>query len=123
MSSRVLCASPAQLGISNPTVSYHLNRQQLKPVGEYSGRPAVVEILGRSGVRATELCDIRIGHVRLHDPDGARFRIPDAKTQAGIREVQMTPDLAETVIEHIDRLRRAGHAIAGIFRWRDPHSN
>ena len=71
----------------------------------------MVEILGRSGVRASELCDIRIGHVRLHDPDGARFRIPDAKTQAGTREVQMTPDLAETVIEHIDRLRRAGRDV------------
>jgi len=101
----------AQLGLSNATVSYHRNRQQLKPVGEYIGRRAVVEILGRSGVRASELCDIRIGHVRLHDPDGARFRIPDAKTQAGIREVQMTPDLAETVIEHIDRLRRAGRDV------------
>ena len=101
----------AQLGISTATVSYHLSRQQLQPVGEYIGRRAVVEILGRSGVRASELCDIRIGHLRLHDPDGARFRIPDSKTQAGIREVQMTPDLVETLIEHIDRLRRAGRSV------------
>ena len=102
----------AQLGLSDATVSYHLNRQQLKPVGEYVGRRAVVEILGRSGACAPASCaDIRIGHVRLHDPDGARFRIPDAKTQAGIREVQMTPDLAETVIEHVDRLRRAGRDV------------
>jgi integrase len=32
----------------------------------------------------------------------------DAKTEAGVREVQMSPDLVETVIEHIDRLRRVG---------------
>jgi integrase len=68
----------------------------------------VCEILGRSGVRVGELCDIRIGQVRLHDPDGARLRIPDSKTETGIREVQMSPDLVEAVIEHIDQLRRAG---------------
>jgi integrase len=68
----------------------------------------VIEILGRSGVRASELCDLRLRDVRLHDPDGARFRIRDAKTAAGVREVQMSPDLVEAFIEHLDRLRRAG---------------
>ena len=68
----------------------------------------MVEILARSGVRVSELCDVRLRHVRLHDADGARFRIPDAKTEAGIREVQMTPDLVEALVEHLDRLRRAG---------------
>jgi site-specific recombinase XerC len=76
----------AQLGLSKSTVSYHLRRQGLHPLGDYVGRRAVVEILGRSGVRASELCDIRIGHLRLHDPDGARFRIPGSKTEASIRE-------------------------------------
>ena len=59
-------------------------------------------------MRASELCDLKIGQVRLHDPDGARFRIPDAKTETGIREVQMSPDLVEAVVEHLDRLRRMG---------------
>jgi integrase len=59
-------------------------------------------------VRASELRDLHIGHVRLHDPDGARFRIPDAKTQTGIREVQMSPDLVAAIAEHIERLRRIG---------------
>jgi hypothetical protein len=54
------------------------------------------------------LCDMKIGHVRLHDPDGARFQIPDSKTETGIREVQMSPDLAAAVVEHLDRLRRIG---------------
>ena len=75
----------------------------------YAGRRVVVEILGRSGVRASELCNLRIGHVRVHDPSGARFRIPDAKTETGIPEVQMTPDLVQAVVEHLDRLQRAGH--------------
>jgi integrase len=68
----------------------------------------MVEILGRSGVRVSELCDLRIGQVRLHGSDGGRFQILDSKTETGIREVQMTPDLAAAVSEHIARLRRLG---------------
>ncbi len=68
----------------------------------------MIEILGRSGVRASELCSLRLRDVRIHDPDGARFHIRDAKTAAGVREVQMTPDLVEAFIEHLDRVRRAG---------------
>ncbi len=32
-------------------------------------------------MRIGELCEIRIGHLRLHDPDGARLQIPDANGQ------------------------------------------
>jgi integrase len=97
-----------RLGLAKSTVSYHVQRLQANAGRGYVGRRIVVEILARSGVRVSELCDLRIGEVRLHDPDGARFRIPDAKTETGIREVQMTPDLVEAVIEHLDRLRRIG---------------
>jgi len=97
-----------ELGLAKATVSFHLRRLgALAPIG-YLGRRAVIEILARSGVRASELCDLRIRDVRLHDPHGARFHIRDAKTDAGIREVQMTPDLVQAVVEHLDRLRRAG---------------
>ena len=48
--------------------------------------------------------------MRLHDPAGAHFDIPDSKTEMGIREVQMSPNLVEVVVEHIDRMRRAGHS-------------
>jgi integrase len=68
----------------------------------------VCELLGRAGLRVGELRDLEIGRVRLHDPDGARLRIVDAKTEAGERVVEVTPDLAEVIREHIDRLRRAG---------------
>jgi integrase len=97
-----------RLNLSKSTVSHHLGRLNANVGRGYTGRRTIIEILGRSGVRVSELCDIRIGHVRLHDRDGARFRIPDAKTEAGVREVQMTPDLVEAVIDHIDRLRRVG---------------
>jgi integrase len=98
----------SQLDLAKSTVSHHLKKLGLKVGRGYVGRRVVVEILGRGGPRASELCDLKIGHVRLHDPGGARFRIPDAKTETGIREVQMTPDLVETVVEHLDRLRRMG---------------
>jgi hypothetical protein len=38
---------------------------------------------------------------------GAHFRIPDAKTEAGVREVQVSSDLQEELVSHIARLRRA----------------
>jgi integrase len=97
----------AELGIAKATVSHHLSRLGVE-YRPYVGRRAVIEILGRSGARASELCDLRIRDVRLHDRDGARFQIRDAKTEAGVREVQMTPDLVEAFVEHLDRLRRAG---------------
>ena len=104
---------PAQiatdLGLAKSTVTYHLDRLGVAQANDYLGRGAIITTLGRSGVRVSELCDMRIGHLRLHDPDGARFQIPDAKTQAGIREVQMSPELAETLILHLDQLRRTGH--------------
>ena len=97
-----------ELGITKATVTHHLRKLGIGNFGGYVGRRAVIEILGRSGVRASELCDLRLRDVRLHDPDGARFQVRDAKTEAGVREVQMTPDLVEAFVEHLDRLRRAG---------------
>jgi Bacterial regulatory proteins, luxR family len=82
-----------EMRIAKSTVSYHLRRAGANVGRGYVGRRVVCEILGRSGVRVGELCDIRIGQMRLHDPDGARFRIPDAKTETGVREVQVSPDL------------------------------
>ena len=98
----------AALGLSKATVSYHLVRLGVEAPREYQGRRAICGTLARSGIRASELCDLRVGEVRLHDPDGARFRIPDAKTEAGVREVQMSPELVEEFVSHFDRLRRAG---------------
>jgi integrase len=103
-----ISAIASELGLAKATVAHHAGNLGVRDAGVYVGRRAAVEILARSGVRASELCDLRIRDVRLHDPDGARFHIRDAKTDAGIREVQMTPHLVEAFIEHLDRLRRAG---------------
>ena len=97
-----------EIGLSKATVSFHLKRLGVDLGRGYIGRRVICEILGRSGVRASELCDLKIGQVRIHDPHGARFRIPDSKTETGVREVQMSPDLVEAVVEHLDRLWRIG---------------
>jgi integrase len=97
-----------ELGLAKSTVSWHLRRMRAEGPEAYVGRRAIVATLGGSGVRVSELCDIRIRDLRLHAASGAHFRIPDAKTEAGVREVQVSPDLQEELVAHTDRLRRAG---------------
>ena len=103
---------PAQiadrLGLARATVSFHLARLAAEPATPYAGRRAIVATLGYSGVRVSELCDLRIGDIRLHERDGARLHIADAKTEAGIRDVQLSPDLVEELVAHLDALRRVG---------------
>jgi integrase len=101
-------AIAAELKLSKSTVSYHLRRMGVTVGRGYVGRRVICELLGRGGMRVGELCDLRIGQVRIHDPAGARLRITDSKTETGIREVQMSPDLVEAVIDHLDLMRRAG---------------
>ena len=96
-----------ELGLSKATVSYHVRRLELPTPGDYVGRRAMVATLGYRGLPVSELCDMRIRHLRLHDPAGARFHVPDAKTEAGIREVQISPELVDHLVGHLDRLRRA----------------
>jgi hypothetical protein len=62
--------------------------------------------LATAACATAKLCDLRIGKVRLHDRGKARFHIPDAKTETGIREVEMSPDLADAFVTHLDRARR-----------------
>jgi integrase len=97
-----------ELQRAKSTVTYHLRRLGADVGRGYVGRRAICEVLGRCGPRVGELQDLRIGYVRLHQKQGARFRIPDAKTETGVREVEMSPVTVEAVIEHIDRLRRLG---------------
>jgi len=98
------------LELSKATISYHLRRLNATGPATYAGRRAVVATLGGSGTRVSELCDLRIRDLRLHAATGAHFRIPDAKTEAGIREVQVSPDLVDELVTHLDNLRRAGRS-------------
>jgi integrase len=110
LASKGLSASQIAQGIgrSKPAVTYHLRRLGADIGRGYVGRRAVCELLGRAGPRVGELTAMKIGQVRVHAPDGARFRIPDSKTEAGVRVVEMSPALVEVVVAHIDRLRRLG---------------
>jgi integrase len=74
----------------------------------YVGRGVIVETLGRSGVRVSERCDLKLGDVRAQE---GRFRITDSKTEAGVREVQMTRDLADRFARHVAQISAAGHPI------------
>jgi integrase len=96
------------LGLAKATVTYHLRKLGVAVGRGYVGRRAVCEVLGRGGLRASELCDLKIGNVRLHVAEGVQLRIVDAKTAAGERIVVGTPDMAEAIVEHLDRLRREG---------------
>ena len=98
----------AELGRAKSTVGWHIKRLGVEGTRDYIGRRAIIATLGGAGLRASELCDVLMAEVRLHDPGGARLRIPDAKTDAGVREVQLSPDLVEELVAHVDRLRRAG---------------
>jgi integrase len=57
-----------ELGLSKSTLTFHLRRLGIANREPYSGRRAIVEMLARTGVRVSELCDLRITDVRLHDP-------------------------------------------------------
>jgi integrase len=98
----------AETGLAKSTVSYHLRRMGAEIGRGYVGRRVICGMLGYGGPRVSELIAMRIGDLRIHDPAGPRFRIPDSKTEAGERLVEMSPDLLEITIEHLDRLRRAG---------------
>jgi site-specific recombinase XerC len=101
----------AELKVAPGTVHFHVRKIGAVGLGVYIGRKALVCTLGRTGIRNDELGGIRIGHARLHDIDSARLDIPDSKTETGIRNVELSPDLAEALIAHIDQLRRAGNDV------------
>jgi integrase len=99
-----------ELGLPKTTVGYHCARID-RLAGNYVGRRAIVHTLGRSGVRVSELCDIKIGHLTLNGLEGSRLQVSDAKTDAGIRAVEMTNQHTEVINDHIDRFARAGFDI------------
>jgi integrase len=99
----------SELGLSKPTVTYHLRNLGFDVGLGYAGRHAVCATLAYAGPRVSELCDLKVRSVRLHDRSGQHFAVDDSKTETGIREVQISPDLGEILIAHIERLRREGY--------------
>ena len=68
------------------------------------GRRAMCATLGLAGFRISEMLDLRCAAVDLVR---SRFKLPDAKTEAGIREVEMTLYLRDELVAYlIDRRER-----------------
>jgi integrase len=85
-----------------PTVCYHLARSTPTPL---SGRRAIVAALGLGGFRISELCDLLVWQVDLAR---ARFKVTDAKTEKGVREVEMTLYLRDVLLDYAAQRAAAG---------------
>jgi integrase len=68
------------------------------------GRRAMVATLGLAGLRISELVDLKVAQVDLIR---GRFKLADAKTEAGVREVEITLYLRDELLEYaMDRRAR-----------------
>ena len=68
------------------------------------GRRAMCATLGLAGLRISEMLDL---HCATVDLARSRFKLADAKTEAGIREVEMTLYLRDELVAYvIDRRER-----------------
>lgn len=68
------------------------------------GRRAMVATLGLAGLRISEMVDLRVAQVDLQR---GRFKLADAKTDAGVREVEISLYLRDELLEHVmDRQSR-----------------
>jgi integrase len=82
----------ARLGLA-PTTAMYLYR--CEPTDEPAGggpRRAILATLGLSGLRVTELCALDNQHINLA---AATIRVRDAKTDAGVRTVDIRPRLRD----------------------------
>lgn len=69
------------------------------------GRRAMCATLGLGGFRISEMLDLHGGQVDL---GRSRFKLPDAKTIAGVREVEMTMYLRDELIAYVMDRRARG---------------
>lgn len=94
----------AELGVSDSTAIWLAGRYRKD--GHASPRRAILAMLGCAGLRNSEVCDLNLG-----DLDFAHgvVHVRDAKTEAGIRQVNMTPWLHDELLAY-----RATRAAAGL---------
>jgi integrase len=92
---RTITEIATRLDRTTQTVCYHLARSESPPHGL---RTAIVAALGLGGLRISELRGLRVWQV---DVARARFKLADAKTEKGVREVEMTLYLRELLVEYI----------------------
>ena len=85
----------AELGVAESTAIWLAGRR--RRAGRASPRRAIVATLGCAGLRNSEACDLNVG-----DLDFAHgvIHVRDAKTEAGIRQVHMTPWLHDELLAY-----------------------
>ena len=96
------------LGLAKSTVTYHASRLGLHGRGDYVGRRAVVATLGGAGLRASELCDVRMRDLRLHAPPARTSGSSTRRPRRASGRCKSAPTSLDELVAHIDRLRRAG---------------
>ncbi len=85
----------AELGVAQTTAIWLASRRH-KP-GHASARRAILATLGSAGLRNSEACELNLG-----DLDFAHgvIHVRDAKTEAGVRQVNMTPWLHDELLAY-----------------------
>jgi integrase len=91
-----------KLDRSTQAVCYHLAREEPRPLG---GRRAIIAALGLGGFRIGELGGLLVWQVDLAR---GRFKIADAKTDKGVREVEMTLFLRDVLVNYVADRAAAG---------------
>ncbi len=72
-----------RLGLAPGTVSFHLRRLGVRVGRGYIGRRVAVEILARSGVRVSELCDLRSARSAFTAPTVGALRSSTQRPRPG----------------------------------------
>jgi integrase len=85
----------AELGVAQTTAIWLAGRYRRE--GHASARRAILATLGCAGLRKNEVCELNLG-----DLDFAHgvIHVRDAKTEAGVRQVNMTPWLHDELLAY-----------------------
>ena len=81
-----------RLGVAQPTAIYYAQQLERRRI---SVRRTIIACLAGAGLRNTELCRIDIGDV---DFAHGTINVADAKTEAGVRKVDLSPMLRDELL-------------------------
>jgi len=85
----------AELGVAQTTAIWLAGRYRRE--GHASVRRAILATLGCAGLRNSEVCEMNLGDL---DFAHAVIHVRDAKTEAGVRQVNMTPWLHDELLAY-----------------------
>jgi len=86
----------ATLGIASSTAVY-LHRTAPAPI-VHDGRRALIAVLGCGGLRVSEAAALNVSDIDLAH---RKIYVRDSKTDAGVREVDMTPRLVDELVAYL----------------------